>query len=72
MSKNGVVMATRCMSSADSNVSVMCLCPSVAATPILKGCTDEEVKQMGKQVGGIMPADQVAHDLKILVKIGVR
>jgi hypothetical protein len=47
------------MSSADSNVSIMCLCPSVAATPILKGCTDEEVKEMGKQVGGIMSIDQV-------------
>jgi hypothetical protein len=64
VSKNGVVMASRSMSSADSNVSIMCLCPSVAATPILKGCTDEEVKEMGKQVGGIMSIDQVSMFLK--------
>jgi hypothetical protein len=31
----------------------------VAATPILKGCTDQEIEEMKKQVGGIMTIKQV-------------
>ena len=33
---------------------MMCLCPSVAQTPILEGCTNEEISKMSKDVGGIM------------------
>ena len=61
VSKSAVVTASRCMSSSESAVKILCLCPSVAATPILKGCTEKELEEMRDQVGGIMTIDQVPH-----------
>ena len=61
VSKSAVVTASRCMSSSESPVTILCLCPSVAATPILKGCSEKELEEMREQVGGIMTIDQVRH-----------
>ena len=41
----------------------MCLCPSVAQTPILAGCTTAEINKMKKDVGGLMTPQFVADAL---------
>lgn len=48
----------------------LCLCPSVAATPILNGCTAEEIKEMKKKVGGLMTASQVGAAFDNLLLFG--
>lgn len=62
-SKSGVVTFTRCVGSKaveeETGLRFLCLCPSVAKTPILDGCTDEELKEMEKNVGGFMRPEQV-------------
>ena len=42
---------------------MMCLCPSVAQTPILAGCTTAEINKMKKDVGGLMTPQFVAEAL---------
>ncbi|XP_023330175.1 uncharacterized protein LOC111702652 [Eurytemora carolleeae] len=51
-------------------VRVLCLCPSVAQTPILSGCTDQEIATMSKDVGGIMSPDHVANAFISLLEGG--
>ena len=46
----------------------MCLCPSVAQTPILSGCTEEEISKMKKDVGGLMTPEFVADALVKLLE----
>ena len=46
-----------------TGVKVMCLCPSVAQTPILSGCTTAEINKMKKDVGGLMTPQFVADAL---------
>ena len=48
---------------ARTGVSVLCLCPSVAKTPILGGCTEQEISKMKKDVGGLMTPEFVADAL---------
>jgi len=74
VSKSGVVTLTRCMGSKDfysrEAVRVVCLCPSVAQTPILDACTDQEITKMRADVGGIMSPDYVANAFMSLVDNG--
>ena len=46
-----------------TGVKVMCLCPSVAQTPILSGCSTAEINKMKKDVGGLMTPQFVAEAL---------
>jgi len=75
VSKSGVVTMTRCMGSKDfyarEGVRVLCLCPSVAQTPILEACTPQEISKMSQDVGGIMSPDHVANAFMSLVENGV-
>ena len=48
---------------ARTGVSVLCLCPSVAKTPILGGCTQDELSKMKQDVGGFMSPEFVADAL---------
>ena len=41
----------------------MCLCPSVAQTPILGGCTQAELDKMKEDVGGFMTPEFVSDAL---------
>ena len=62
-SKSAVVTYTRCIGTKetlkDHGIKVMCICPSVASTPILDGCTKQELEDMEKNVGGFMTPKQV-------------
>ena len=49
---------------------MLCLCPSVAQTPILSGCTQEELSDMKKDVGGFMSAEFVAEAFVKLLEEG--
>ena len=49
---------------------MLCLCPSVAQTPILSGCTQEELSDMKKDVGGFMSAEFVAEAFIKLLEEG--
>ena len=46
----------------------MCLCPSVAQTPILSGCTEAEIAKMKEDVGGLMTPEFVAEALVKLLE----
>ena len=46
----------------------MCLCPSVAQTPILAGCTQSELDKMKEDVGGFMTPQFVADALVQLLE----
>lgn len=70
VSKSAVVTATRCMSSSESKVRMMCLCPSVTSTPILSGCTETELEEMKKQVGGFMSSESVGDAFMTLLSSG--
>jgi len=70
VSKSAVVNATRCMATSWKNIRMLCICPSVTLTPILDGCTKEEVKEMGQQVGGLMTPNEVGKAFKTLLKDG--
>ncbi len=64
VSKSAVVTLSRCLGSSTSwqsstGVRSLCLCPSVARTPILDGCSEEELARMRRDVGGIMDKEQV-------------
>jgi len=63
-SKSAVVTLSRCIgneaSFSQTGVRVLCLCPSVAKTPILQGCTDQEIEKMRKDVGGLMTPEFVS------------
>ena len=63
-SKSAVVTLSRCLGNTanynKTGVRILCLCPSVTKTPILNGCTEEELKNMKKEVGGFMSPDAVA------------
>ena len=52
-SKSAVVTLSRCLGNKanydDTGVRIVCLCPSVTKTPILNGCTEEELKDMKKE-----------------------
>ena len=50
---------SRAMISVNKSVRVMCLCPSVTRTPILDGCTQQELDKMKNDVGGFMESKQV-------------
>lgn len=69
-SKSAVVTATRCMGPSWPYVRILCLCPSVTVTPILQGCTDTEIQEMSKQVGGLMKPSQVADAFEELLAGG--
>jgi len=73
-SKSGVVTLSRCMGNKSyferEKVRVLCLCPSVAQTPILEGCTESEIQDMKKDVGGIMSPDHVANAFISLLEGG--
>ena len=51
-----------------TGVKVMCLCPSVAQTPILSGCSKEEIAKMKADVGGLMSPEFVAEALVKLIE----
>jgi len=72
VSKSAVVTLTRCIGNefyySRTGVKVMCLCPSVAQTPILSGCTEEEISKMKKDVGGLMTPEFVADALVKLLE----
>ena len=51
-----------------TGVKVMCLCPSVAQTPILSGCTEAEIAKMKEDVGGLMSPEFVAEALVKLLE----
>lgn len=51
-----------------TGVKVMCLCPSVAQTPILSGCTEAEIAKMKADVGGLMTPEFVAEALVKLLE----
>jgi len=67
VSKSSVVTLTRCIGNefyfSKTGVKVMCLCPSVAKTPILAGCTQSELDKMKEDVGGFMTPQFVADAL---------
>ena len=46
----------------------MCLCPSVAQTPILSGCSEAEIAKMKEDVGGLMSPEFVAEALLKLLE----
>jgi len=73
-SKSAVVTLSRCLGNtttySKTGVRVVCLCPSVTQTPILEGCTQEEVQGMSKQVGGLMTPQFVASAFLELVQSG--
>merc|ERR1711988_1057198 len=70
VSKSAVVNSTRCMASSWKNIRMLCLCPSVTLTPILKDCTQDEVKEMGQQVGGLMTPTEVGKAFITLLSDG--
>ena len=49
-------------------MKVLCLCPSVAETPILRGCSPEEIAKMKQDVGGLMTPEFVAEALVRLLE----
>ena len=51
-----------------TGVKVLCLCPSVAETPILRGCSPEEIAKMKQDVGGLMTPEFVAEALVRLLE----
>ena len=69
VSKSAVVSFVRCLGGgeAETGVRVLGLCPSVADTPILDGCSTEELDKIRRDVGGIMDKEQVRR-IKIPVK----
>jgi len=73
-SKSAVVTLSRCIGNQanfdKTGVKVLCLCPSVAQTPILSGCTQSELKDMKKDVGGFMSAEFVAEAFIKLLEEG--
>jgi len=72
VSKSAVVTLTRCIGNelyySRTGVKVMCLCPSVAQTPILSGCTEAEIAKMKEDVGGLMTPEFVAEALVKLLE----
>lgn len=70
--KTAVVTLSRCLGNSFSStgVRVVCLCPSVAQTPILNACTKEEITRMSKEVGGLMAPAWVASAFLRLVRDG--
>ena len=56
-----MVSATRSMAAAmnEKNIRIMCLCPSIASTPILSNFSKEEITEMKQNVGGFMTPEQV-------------
>lgn len=73
-SKSAVVTLSRCLGNSSTysstGVRVVCLCPSVAQTPILEGCSQDEIHTMSKQVGGLMSPEFVASAFLELVESG--
>merc|ERR1712029_414889 len=71
-SKSAVVTASRCIGNdgKKNNFRMLCLCPSVTVTPILNGCTSEEIENMKEQVGGLMLATEVGAAFENLLKEG--
>lgn len=70
-SKSAVVTASRCIgANTNKSVKVLCLCPSVAATPILEGCTEQELQEMRTNVGGFMSVQQVGDAFMGLLSSG--
>lgn len=70
--KTAVVTLSRCLGNSFSStgVRVVCLCPSVAQTPILDACSQEEIDRMSKEVGGLMAPSWVASAFLRLVRSG--
>ena len=60
-SKSAVVSATRCLATAmeERSIKIMCLCPSIATTPILNNFSRMEIEEMKRNVGGFMSPEQV-------------
>ena len=71
-SKSAVVAATRCMAAAmsEKSIRIMCLCPSIATTPILNNFSTEEIAEMKQNVGGFMTAEQVGDAFMDMLKEG--
>ena len=73
-SKSAVVTFSRCVGTreleAREGIRVVCLCPSVTQTPILKGCTEDELEEMRKSVGGFMDPEQVGGAFVELLRNG--
>ena len=71
-SKSAVVAATRCMAAAmsEKSIRIMCLCPSIATTPILNNFSTEEIAEMKQNVGGFMTAEQVGDAFMNMLKEG--
>ena len=44
---------------AEKSIRIMCLCPSIASTPILNHFSKEEIVEMKQNVGGFMTPEQV-------------
>ena len=44
---------------AERSIRIMCLCPSIASTPILSNFSQEEISEMKLNVGGFMKPEQV-------------
>ena len=53
--------ATRCMAAAmdERSIRIMCLCPSIASTPILQTFSTDEIAEMKQNVGGFMTPEAV-------------
>ena len=43
----------------EKSIRIMCLCPSIASTPILNNFSKEEIVEMKQNVGGFMTPEQV-------------
>ena len=71
-SKSAVVAATRCMATAmsEKSIRIMCLCPSIATTPILNNFSNEEIVEMKQNVGGFMTPEQVGDAFMDLLREG--
>jgi len=74
VSKSAVVAYTRCVGSpqveGEEGIRFLCLCPSVTSTPILDGCTRQELDEMRRSVGGFMSAEQVGEAFETLLSSG--
>ncbi|TRY69297.1 hypothetical protein TCAL_12574 [Tigriopus californicus] len=73
-SKSAVVTYSRCVGTAETEaqdgIRILTLCPSVTQTPILDGCTQAELAEMKKNVGGFLQADQVGKAFMTLLQTG--
>ena len=54
----------------EKSIRIMCLCPSIATTPILNNFSKDEIAEMKQNVGGFMTPEQVGDAFVDLLKEG--